>query len=67
MQGGGSKKGDGVSLGLTEETHGAERVAAEERSGGAQGDLSVSLFFFFLLQAPTKKLFTKRTVSEKKI
>ncbi len=41
MQGGGGETGDGVSLGLTEETHGAERVTAEERGGGAQGDLSI--------------------------
>lgn len=38
MQGGGSEKGDGVSFGLTEETYGAERVTAEERGGGTQGD-----------------------------
>lgn len=40
MQGGGGEARDGVSVGLAEETHGAERVAAEERRGGAQGDQS---------------------------
>lgn len=40
MQGGGAETRDGVTIGLSEETHGAERVAAEERGGGAQGDLS---------------------------
>lgn len=38
MQVGGGEARDGVSVGLAEETHGAERVAAEERGGGAQGD-----------------------------
>ncbi|XP_051262297.1 RING finger protein 151 isoform X3 [Dicentrarchus labrax] len=39
VQGGGSETRDGVSVGLTEETYGAERVAAEERGGGAQGSV----------------------------
>ena len=45
MQGGGGKTRDGVEAGLTEETHGAERVAAEERGGGAQGDISILLMY----------------------
>lgn len=45
MQGGGGETRDGVSVGLAEETHGAERVAAEERCGGAQGDLSILLLY----------------------
>lgn len=45
MQGGGGETRDGVKAGLTEETHGAERVAAEERGGGAQGDISILLMY----------------------
>lgn len=45
MQAGGGETRDGVKVGLTEETHGAERVAAEERGGGAQGDLSMLLMY----------------------
>lgn len=48
MQGGGGEARDGVSAGLTEETHGAEGVAAEERRGGAQGDLSILLLYLTL-------------------
>lgn len=44
MQGGRDQTRDGVSAGLTEETHGAERVPAEERGGGAQGDLTCQSF-----------------------
>lgn len=40
MQGGRGETRDGVSAGLAEETHGAERVSAEERGGGAQGKMS---------------------------
>ena len=43
MQGGGGETGDGVSLGFTEETHGAERVTAEERGRGAQGNQRITL------------------------
>lgn len=39
VQGGGGETRDGVSAGLPEETHGAERVADEEWSGGAQGEI----------------------------
>lgn len=35
MQGGGGEARDGVTAGLSEETHGAEGVATEERSGRA--------------------------------
>lgn len=58
MQGGGGETGDGVSLGFTEETHGAERVTAEERGWGAQGIQLIALvlkssnkhrWFFFTL------------------
>lgn len=45
VQGGGGETRDGVSAGLAEEAHGAERVAAEERGGGAQGDLSILLMY----------------------
>lgn len=41
MQGGGGETGDGVSARLAEETHGAERVSAEERGGGAKGELAL--------------------------
>lgn len=37
VQSGRAEAGDGVPLGLAEKTHGAERVAAEERGRGAQG------------------------------
>lgn len=40
MQGGRGETRDGVSAGLAEEAHGAERVPAEERGGGAQGKMS---------------------------
>ncbi|XP_051262293.1 E3 ubiquitin-protein ligase NRDP1 isoform X1 [Dicentrarchus labrax] len=49
VQGGGSETRDGVSVGLTEETYGAERVAAEERGGGAQGHLSILLSLLHLM------------------
>lgn len=40
MQGGRGETRDGVSAGFAEEAHGAERVSAEERGGGAQGKMS---------------------------
>lgn len=43
MQGGGGEARDGVTAGLSEETHGAEGVATEERSGRAEGDMSALL------------------------
>lgn len=57
MQDGGGETRDGVKAGLTEETHGAERVTAEERGGRAQGDLSMFIIYLthILLSALSEK------------
>lgn len=40
VQSGRDEARDGVPVGLSEETHGAERIAAEEWGGGVEGDMS---------------------------